>query len=78
MASEEFVCVMDATKADGTSNKYYIYRKGSSYYINGPNERRYSCHDSVANIESVKREISIVFNATVTNVITKALLGTKS
>jgi hypothetical protein len=75
MATEELSCVMEASKSDGTSGSYYVYRKGSDYSIVSPSNYRHSCRSSVANIEDVKTEIMVVFNATVTKVTPRALLG---
>ena len=75
MASSELDCVMEATKSDGTTGSYYVYRKNSSYSITPPNGLSYLCHDSVKNIENVKSEIWTVFSATVTKVTPSSLLG---
>lgn len=75
MVSEELSCVMEASKSDGTSGSYYVYRKGTNYSIVGPSNHRYLCHSYVRSIDDVKKEIMVIFNATVTKTTSQALLG---
>jgi len=75
MATEVLDCIMTAEsdKADHAGD-YYIYRKGRSYLIGSPLNKKHKCHPKVKNIDDVKLEINTVFDAVVINVKPRAFL----
>ena len=53
---------------DGRSESVYVYKSGRSIWISAGNSREHLCHPSVRSVESVKREIFLVFQKKVTSI----------
>ena len=72
MAGRELIFVAEAENG----NNYWVYKKGSSFYISGPNGYEHLCHPSVTSHEKILSEILLVFNTKVVNVKLPSQLNT--
>ncbi|WP_363798444.1 hypothetical protein ABU614_01120 [Lysobacter firmicutimachus] len=59
-----------AVDSKGNPSTYTVRKRGRTVYIHGLDGRRHLCHPSVVDVDGVKREIAIVFQARVTRIET--------
>ena len=75
MAGRTLWFVAESEKADGKTESYYVYRKGSSIYISSPKGHEHLCHPSVTDQDRVINEILLVYNATARRVLSQSDLS---
>lgn len=64
----ELLFVAEGQTPNGETRSFSVYKKGSVFYIVGPNLYQHLCHSSVKDHEGIKREIALVFNVRITSV----------
>ncbi|HZO03647.1 MAG TPA: hypothetical protein VFB93_20845 [Burkholderiales bacterium] len=74
-SGRELLFVAECEGGDGRPESYWVHKSGRSFYITGPNFQKHLCHPSVQDAEGVKREILLVFHATVKTIKLPGQLG---
>jgi len=65
-SNRELFFIADGRDPDGQPISHWIYKKGRSFYVSGPNFTEHLCHPSVKDQAAIKREIFLVYQTKVT------------
>lgn len=69
MGKETLECEIVATRADGSPLNLTVYRRAGALIIHGPDGLRHVCRRVQRLPEDLQAEVSIVFNATVQEIV---------